>query len=311
MLAGEYVVLDGAPAICMAVDRRVRVSLAVTDADEHCVSAPGFLHSELAFSAISEIERQVPLLAAVWRQFESAASSTLRIEIDTRDFHSGEKKLGIGSSAAAIVALVAAFDALFETGCDVLRTAIAAHRDLQNGRGSGADVACSFAGDLVEYRMRNQQAQQLSWPAGLCYALLWSGQPSSTRSQLEKRRQFAATAAAESLEKAVEEVVTAWRSCTAADILVEMRTYAAALQRYDNDHKLGIYAAGHAELAGLAESTDVVYKPCGAGGGDFGVAMAVDPQALHNFVTAARDNRFKPADLVIDPTGVAVESNQQ
>ena len=43
IVSGEYAVLDGAPAICMAVNRRARVSIVAADASRHTVSAPGYL----------------------------------------------------------------------------------------------------------------------------------------------------------------------------------------------------------------------------------------------------------------------------
>jgi hypothetical protein len=115
MIAGEYVVLDGAPAICMALNRRARVSLRPGEAGKHRVCAPGFLQGVRDFSAIGEIAAELPLLAAVWHQYPPATSAALSINIDTREFFCGDEKLGIGSSAAATVALGAAFATLFET----------------------------------------------------------------------------------------------------------------------------------------------------------------------------------------------------
>ena len=42
VLSGEYAVLDGAPAVCVAVDRRARVSIEPYDSDHCIVQAPGF-----------------------------------------------------------------------------------------------------------------------------------------------------------------------------------------------------------------------------------------------------------------------------
>ncbi len=42
VVSGEYAVLDGAPAICMAVNRRAHISITTTDNDYHSVLAPGF-----------------------------------------------------------------------------------------------------------------------------------------------------------------------------------------------------------------------------------------------------------------------------
>jgi phosphomevalonate kinase len=309
MIAGEYVVLDGAPAICMALNRRARVSLRPGEAGKHRVCAPGFLQGVRDFSAIGEIAAELPLLAAVWHQCPPATSAALSINIDTREFFCGDEKLGIGSSAAATVALVAAFATRFETGADALQAAIAAHRELQNGRGSGADVACSSLGGIVEYEMQNARTATLLWPDDLHYALLWSGRSSSTPRQLDKLAGITPDGAAIALGQAARDVLAAWHSTATDRILVTMQRYAAALRQFDDEHRLGIFAAGHAELARQAESFDLVYKPCGAGGGDFGIAIARDRQALDNFVAAARKERFEPMDLSIEPAGVIVEKN--
>lgn len=311
LIAGEYAVLDGAPAICMAVNRRARVTIHAGDSGVHQVAAPGFLPDTRNFGSIEEIAEEVPLLAAAWHRYVPSESPALSLKIDTSEFQRGAEKLGIGSSAAATVALCAAFAALFETGDDVEQAALAAHRDLQNGLGSGVDVACSAAGGLIEYRMPDTRTRKLRWPAGLHYALLWSGRPASTARQLEKLNRGPGLVSADILNKAAEAVANAWHRNASDIVLGALRTYAQALRQYDADNALAIYTFGHDELARDAESTDVVYKPCGAGGGDFGIAVADDQAALQTFVTAARGMKFEAIDLAIEPTGVSVESDGQ
>ena len=49
MLSGEYAVLDGAPAVCVAVDRRASVEVNAIDASWHRVTAPGLTDTEGRF----------------------------------------------------------------------------------------------------------------------------------------------------------------------------------------------------------------------------------------------------------------------
>lgn len=307
MITGEYVVLDGAPAICMAVNRRARVSISVAGSGGHRIRAPGFLAGTLRFDSIDDVAAAVPLLAAAWQEHLPAGPTALDIEIDTRPLCSDDRKIGIGSSAAAAVALVAALSSLAGTEDAVLQRSLAAHRRLQSGRGSGADVATCFAGGVIEYRMQESTVQRLSWPKGLHHALLWSGRSSSTPAQLEKLAARAPGRSASGLRHAAADVVSAWRGNDANTILSAAREYTVALRAYDAEHGLGIFAAGHAELVELAEGTAVVYKPCGAGGGDLGIAVAEDEQALRNFVAVAAGREFEPVALDIDPVGVTVE----
>jgi len=72
VIAGEYAVLDGAPAICMAVNRRAHVSITTSDIDHHSVLAPGFSESAGRFTAVgNRIEwlagaDEFSLLESVW-----------------------------------------------------------------------------------------------------------------------------------------------------------------------------------------------------------------------------------------------------
>jgi phosphomevalonate kinase len=311
IVAGEYAVLQGAPAICMAVDRRARVSITRSHASTHYVSAPGYIQEEAQFENIAEVADDQPLLAAVWKRFPAASRDSLRIEIDTRSFQRGSEKLGIGSSAAAAVALTAAFAAISEYDGDVGAHAYAVHRTLQDGQGSGADVATGYHGGLIEYRMHKSASARLTWPEGLHYALLWSGRSFSTSAQLQRLAGVESSAAADALLAAAEDVAAAWRTGAAQPILVALRYYTDALHHYDDEYQLDIFSAGHATLTDIAAASGLVYKPSGAGGGDFGIAVADDLRTLQRFVTTAADEGFVHLDLAIDPLGLTVEQDEQ
>ena len=311
IVAGEYAVLLGAPAICIAVNRRARVSIRSAAAGTHSVSAPGYRQGEVQFENIADVADDQPVLAAVWKQFPNVTQQSLSIEIDTRRFFSGDCKLGIGSSAAATVALGGAFGVIARQDCEGDQQAHAAHRLLQNGRGSGADVASSYHGGVIEYRMRTAAPGRLTWPKHLHYALLWSGQSSSTAAQLQKLVEQRKSAASDALVAAAEAVSVAWITGTAESILVGLREYGEALRRYDDEYQLDIYAAGHADIADRAVEHGVVYKPCGAGGGDYGMAVAEDEQLLRGFVAIAEEQGFAHSDLRLEPVGLVVEQDSQ
>jgi mevalonate kinase len=42
----------------------------------------------------------------------------------------------------------------------------------------------------------------------------------------------------------------------------------------------------------MAAATGITYKPCGAGGGDIGIALTSDKEALSRFCTAASDKKI-------------------
>jgi phosphomevalonate kinase len=67
---------------------------------------------------------------------------------------------------------------------------------------------------------------------------------------------------------------------------------------------LGIYGAAHARLDELASRAQVVYKPCGAGGGDIGIAVSDDASSLDSLTTLAARESFPSLTLEIAAHGV-------
>jgi phosphomevalonate kinase len=312
IIAGEYAVLDGAPAICMAVNRRAHVSIRSSSDNHHTVAAPGFAEKVASFGSISECAEEYPLLAAVWQELQIETPEFLNIVLDSSGFSDAEAgKIGIGSSAALTVALTAALARLAGESRDIRGIAMVAHRRLQGGAGSGADIACSLAGGTIEYRMGEKVSAELGWPTGLRYALLWSGVPADTGAQLDKLNSAAAHGSRAELGGSAKAVAAAWKSGDAEQVMNGLSEYIATLRRFDVDHKLGIFDAGHAVLADTADSLELVYKPCGAGGGDLGIAISSDDAELAAFVDIARQQNFKLMDLAIDASGVVANGNEQ
>lgn len=306
VLSGEYAVLDGAPAICMAVDRRAQVKVSRLDADWNSVSARGYSSAEGRFIVEGATltwlqgEGQFRLVDALWNTQPSIDWSGMAIELDTRAFFdsaSGEK-LGLGSSAALTVALVAALT----QSNDVLEHALRAHRLFQHGAGSGVDIAAGVHGGLIEYRAAGAAVTPLTWPEGLCYRLIWTGVPASTGTRLERLRGAGHRRSRDLLAKSAANIAAAWYST--ASLLGEYPAYIAALRHFSDDYKLGIFDAGHDKLAAEAAKAGLVYKPCGAGGGDIGILLGASIEALDEFVTGIDMQGCRPVMCEVDGSGV-------
>jgi phosphomevalonate kinase len=318
IIAGEYAVLDGAPAICMAVDRRAHVTIAASGDEFHSVLAPGYSQTVGQFTAMAksftwlEGAADFPLVEAVWQEIAAAPAENVTIILDSNEFIdvATSEKIGIGSSAALTVALAAAIDRASNSQRSIHRVASAAHRRLQGGAGSGADVACSLAGGIVEYRMGDEPDRALKWPDGLYFALLWSGIAASTGEKLKQLADAPPAKSRQELAAVAEQVAIAWRGARVPDIVDSLRAFTATLRRFDIDHALGVFDAGHAQLADAAESSGIVYKPCGAGGGDLGIAIASDAAALALFVAAAREHGFKHLPMAIESAGLRREGER-
>ena len=199
VLSGEYVVIEGAPAIAAAINRRVRVTVAANPGDHHSISTPGYLdgtwHFRLHKGGGLAWREQLPepttfsLVEEIWKCFDTAHWPSLSLVIDTQEFYDEASglKLGLGSSAAVSVALTAALQSFSSAGNDSARLAMDAHRRFQGGHGSGVDVAASLHGGVIEYRRTATESRQVGWPENLEYRFLWSGQSAATTEKLASR----------------------------------------------------------------------------------------------------------------------------
>jgi phosphomevalonate kinase len=291
----------------MAVNRRASVRVTDADTDCHCVLAPGYSDVEGRFRMAAgglewlHGESEYRLVDAVLRTIGLAPPGPLRIELDTRaflDLATGSK-IGVGSSAALTVALLSALT----PDSNVLAHAIAAHRRLQEGAGSGVDIATSVHGGLIEYRMDEQRVTGLEWPQGLCYRLIWSGRAADTRAKLARLENTVSAPSRAALTSAALEMASAWTS--AAAVLRAYPSYIERLREFGVDHDLGIFDAGHEQLSHEAAAAGLVYKPCGAGGGDVGILLGASDAQLEDFMSS----RAVGLAIEFDPVGVTLEQH--
>lgn len=318
VISGEYAVLAGAPALSMALNRRAIVTIASSGAAHHTVIAPGYIDAELRFRVAADgafdwldalpAPGAFALLEAVWRRTGLAQSPSLAITLDTRGFVDAGSglKLGIGSSAALAVAMAAAFGELSAAGDSPFLIARDAHSAFQNGKGSGVDVATSCHGGVIGFR-RSGDYLGIKLPAGLDYRFFWSGTAAKTAQKIAR---VDAGHGDPALGAASERVVDLAQSGSAEEFLAELKHFVDSLTAYDDKRSLGIFAAGHRALVDLARpSSDLIYKPCGAGGGDIGIAMATSSSALRAFADHAATQGFVALDARLEESGVLVEAS--
>lgn len=309
VLSGEYAVLLGAPAISMAVSRRALVSVTPADTAWHCVTAPGYSAVEGRFVVEGKTPKwlqgaeEYGLVDAAWRALHIEERHFVSIELDSRAFFddaSGEK-IGLGSSAALAVALTAA---LSESG-DLLGDAMRVHRLFQSGAGSGVDIATAVQGGLLEYRMQGAASTPLRWPQGLAFRLVWTGVPASTASKLTIFDRGGRQPALDALVSASAVMARAWQS--AAQVLDQFPGYVQALRRFSDDYELGIFDAGHDKLVGEAQAAGLVYKPCGAGGGDVGVLLGTNIAQIDAFLADQPSSVCRVLECELETRGAAWE----
>src|SRR5699024_3592994 len=192
-LIGEYAVLDGAPALLTAVDRRVQVTTLPATNSRWSITAPdigidtlqlgpdGTLPARLH----SPMRQRLGVYQAVHATLAEHDALPPRAQLITTGsstFSSGGHKLRLGASAAITAALTRALShaagMAFERA-RLCQMAITAHRRAQRGAGSGADVATSVYGGVIEYQAEQVHAIR-TWPTGLSGLAVVTGNGAST-----------------------------------------------------------------------------------------------------------------------------------
>ena len=314
VLSGDFAVLRNAPAVVLAVDRRAEVTIDPAEGTDYGFTAPGLVDQRRGFAIEGDQVRWIDgdvgdpqlLVEAVLKQFAGSMPPPCNIEIDTRRFfdRASAGKLGLGGSAAAIVALVRALQPPGTTVEDTCRIARDAHSALQDGLGSGLDIAASCHGGVLEFRRDTpSSAHKLCWPDELAMRVYFSGKPASTTDAI-RVAEAGADDAWHRLMDAAELTASAWRDGGCRGILTAMQDYAKALADFDEALDVGIFAGGHDRVAEAAATAGIMYKPSGAGGGDVGFALSDDPARLTEFDANASGLGFVPLDVQRDNTGV-------
>jgi phosphomevalonate kinase len=290
VLTGAYAVLRGAPAIVIAVDR-----YAVADASCRALS--------------------------VTMEVAAALGDEPAPHVDTAALHDGDgRKLGLGSSAAALVASLAAralargLDPAVPLGrARLFRAARVAHARAQRG-GSGVDVAASVHGGALRYAIDRDAAvvRALELPARLVVAAYFSGSSART-SDLRARvdahaarypKQHAALAAG--MAEAADLAAGLFEAGEAARFVAAAGAYGGLLAGLGRAADAPIVPPAFAELGALAEREGAAFFPSGAGGGDVGVWLSTAPPSPA-FDAFARALACRPLPFSIDRGGVRRE----
>ncbi|MCB9729224.1 MAG: hypothetical protein H6744_19245 [Deltaproteobacteria bacterium] len=272
MLAGEYAVAERlSPALAVATDLRVEVR--VTPGGEGIrVSAPALGLSEVP-------PARTPVVAAAILACGFAGPASLHIQ---SQLGSGPDKPGLGASAALTVAVMGALREAMGAGPLELHDAIAAHRSLQDGLGSGYDVATALHGGLVRFDPADGRALTLAWPAGLHAVVLSTGRGASTTAMLKRldaaRRRDPAGVGRQlgAHARASRALVAAFESGDAHAVLRAAAAAEQSLDTLDRSAGVGIASGGQAELRRAIEAAGAVARTSGAGGGDSTWALALD-----------------------------------
>ncbi|MCY3839610.1 MAG: hypothetical protein OXH09_13335 [Gammaproteobacteria bacterium] len=304
VISGEYAVLTGAPALVAAVDRRVTCTLAPKDSGGWHFVSTGFDDDRTTSKDEVFVAPPTTIPGVVRRSIAATDAPThIEVRIDSSDCYRDGVKLGIGSSAATVTALASAFGVMAGEA-PRLTDLYDLHAGFQGG-GSGLDIAASVTGGVIRFEER--VATPVRLPREVHFAFVFTGSGSRTAALLatfDAWRQRGATAPLERLAAAAREVV----DCTMHPdaFLGALSEYADLLERFDQSTRIGIFGPGHRRARELSSRHGVVYKPCGAGGGDTGVVVSTDMEAIVTFEQRVAADGLVVLPMEISPDGVRV-----
>lgn len=318
VLAGEYAVLEGASAVTVAVNRRVRARL-VDPPPKPLAPVIGAVREEMAEStAFAGISR-------------AALDAIRRVVVDSSELYTddGESKLGFGSSAATTVVAAACALSARSVGDGeseipttlVHRLAHRSHASFQKQRGhggSGIDIAaCTFGGVLVttvsgpgqpvEYR-------SVAWPDNAHLVYTFTGRPADTPTLVEKIRTLrigdrrAYERSINRIADASAATIDALERADAAALIAAIDAGGEAVDALGTAASAALTIDAHRRMLTLAREFSGSAKPTGAGGGDVAVAVFSSADQARAFAAKAEaEGLLVLGDVAIAQTGVTID----
>jgi phosphomevalonate kinase len=278
------------------------------------VIAPGKL---VLTGAYAVLDGAPAIVAAVDRY--AFADGRSPAEVDVRALHDDEgRKLGLGSSAASLVASLGA-RALARgddprsarVRAEIFRGARATHARQQGG-GSGVDIAASVFGGVLRYAVGPNLPviRPVELPSQVVLLAYWSGTSARTsdlRARVDALKASGSPTVFARLRDLAEDSAAAIDAGDAGAFIRLARAFGVALDLLGQAADAPIVLPAFAELASVAEGESAAFLPSGAGGGDVAVWLGTArPSAA--FDRRAEALALRPLTISIDPGGVRPES---
>ncbi|EDM80335.1 hydroxymethylglutaryl-CoA reductase [Plesiocystis pacifica SIR-1] len=289
-LIGEYAVLYGHSAIVTAVDVRAHAHAARKQHGERPMPDSPFV------AAAVEVVRK--WLLDKGYDINLPGPEVLPV-VTTVGFTAGNRKLGLGSSAAVTAAVVGWYFAAVGLDPELpsLRAAAEtlardAHAIAQHGRGSGADVSTACFGGTVRFS-RPGGVEPVELPEWLAVGFFDAGAPASTGSFVAAVEAGAArdpsthaaaidaiAGASERFQAAIAPGFAGGKDAVFAEIAAACKQHNAGLRKLEVLGDITILPPRIQTIIETAEWAGLAAKPSGAGGGDLVAVFAKDAAAL-------------------------------
>ena len=351
-LSGEWAVLEpGNPGIVAAVNKRVHAELQPAKQGIQ-VSIDDFGILNLPFTWQRGMVAEGEVDEEKIKFLKAAVETSLRFleehDISFRPFSiktwgdqsqvildGKTKKVGFGSSAASVVAVVAGvlkFHEYQATKEEIYKLAALVHYYAQGKVGSAFDVAASTFGGVFVYErfqpdwLIAQATRPLKdivardWPGlridplpaiqGLDLIVGWTKSSASTSAMVKQLNIWAKDHQQEyhhafgQIASLVKEVIDAWRAGDQERVLSLVRKNEPLLRELGQQAGVPIETPDLKQLSDLANRAGGAGKLSGAGGGDCGIALSFDPHVSDSIRIAWKAAGFYVIDTKIDWKGV-------
>jgi phosphomevalonate kinase len=253
----------------------------------------------------------------------AAAHAAARVQVDTSSMCAATgEKLGLGSSAAATVAAMAACLGDPLDRALLHRLAHRAHGDAQAAlaavRGSGADVAASVWGGVLRLDPRAHgeppAVSELTLPP-VHLVTVWTGQPADTRHLVAAIRTLASREPAtyeariSSIDGAATALISACELKSAASAIAALEGGARAVRELGLAAGVPLFLECHEMLGERASSLGGALKPTGAAGGDMALAAFDSPDRAQQFRAYVESTGMHTVDLRVDAVGAVLDDD--
>jgi phosphomevalonate kinase len=294
MIAGEYSVLFGGKSLVAACNYQAIARYEPKNHFEfYARTSSGFRKNNNNHLFLSLIK------AARWLNLAPQMGAYY---IDTSAFFNSRTglKLGLGSSAAAIVSLAKIIIAQNKLKPDLqllFKLASEAHLYFSSGLGSGADIASSVYEGIIEFHLAEPAPIITPIDLALWPKLIWvdTKRAQNTRVFVEKILDFA-----KSSPQFIKDFVIQSNFWCKQLVIAEMRQHCyqafnelyALLRSLGERAQLDIISLEHKQIHDIARACDGVAKPSGAGGGDISIALV--PEAnKEKFANLIAQSKFE------------------
>lgn len=350
MVAGEFAVLEPhQKLVVMAVDRFVFATLQPGLENQLTLENFGLKNLPWHFSndqvtidsddSRTNFVRDAMTIALTYLQENSITPPPFSLTIHSELDDESGVKYGLGSSAAVVVSVLSS---ILETYLptspseEVLFKLAAISHIKTQGNGSGADIAASVYGGLLEYSsfqaawLQTAYKQtplltdllQKNWvyfsirrlklPENTYLCVGWTGKPASTKHLVDKilhlkksdPKQFI-TFLTDS-EKAVSTFTSGVDREDLADIFAGIEANRLTLRTIGEQANVEIETPLLGTLSDLARLENGAGKLSGAGGGDCGIAVVSSQKDKESLHAAWEQVNIKPLEIDLHPTGSEV-----